>query len=686
MKTTDKSIRDVLKMIEAKQMILPALQREFVWKRRDIETLFDSLLQGFPINTLMFWTVSDIKKEVMEFYEFLDPDYQESVSSNKVFTKVDNDRKTIVVDGQQRLTSLYIAIYGSYQLEKGKNKMELYLNLDQKLHSDDSEEDSISSTDSYYNFKFMTDFENNKKVSQGEHWIKVKDVYESNFDPLQYLINQQLGNNQFTSTTLQRLYSLFRSNEILNAYDIQDESLEHVLNIFVRTNSGGKPLTKGDLLLSVITVNWAGQNKENARQFVQEIVSSAAGYGYKVDKDWVLSCILYILNKEVKLSVNNFDTKTSKDIFDNKEAIRKSINAACCLLNRYGMLERGLTTKLAILPIVYHIYKFGIANNIAKNYNTGAKQSVESGISVQMRTWLFRAIVTNLFEVGTNETLKKIQEIQKVKSRSDYFPITEILADIAKLAVDDNKIDELMETEKKRAFPVLNIIYSSTVNKNYLKQNIGYDIDHIHACTLINKNSGDNRYDTIPNLQLLTFDENRSKNAMSLKDWWEAKSIGEKQDYLLPNQFDTNLSTFDSFYENRKEWFRSILAEKLDAKESSYAGISFSEIILAAVYRKGYKKYNLSWTLHEDRRMQLPLSNGCSISIVPKNLLELTDLSDQQKQALEAQHLVGTWFRETTDKMTNRVVREEEFGIPIDNSGIDQQVEKVFKVFDFLLA
>jgi hypothetical protein len=84
--------------------------------------------------------------------------------------------------------------------------------------------------------------------------------------------------------------------------------------------------------------------------------------------------------------------------------------------------------------------------------------------------------------------------------------------------------------------------------------------------------------------------------------------------------------------------------------------------------------------------MQLPLSNGCSISIVPKNLLELTDLSDQQKQALEAQHLVGTWFRETTDKMTNRVVREEEFGIPIDNSGIDQQVEKVFKVFDFLLA
>lgn len=50
MQITNKGIRTVLKDIESGHLILPALQREFVWKRRDIENLFDSLLQGFPIN------------------------------------------------------------------------------------------------------------------------------------------------------------------------------------------------------------------------------------------------------------------------------------------------------------------------------------------------------------------------------------------------------------------------------------------------------------------------------------------------------------------------------------------------------------------------------------------------------------------------------------------------------------
>ena len=60
MQITNKGIRTVLKEIESGNMILPALQREFVWKRKQIENLFDSLLQGFPINTLMLWEVDDI--------------------------------------------------------------------------------------------------------------------------------------------------------------------------------------------------------------------------------------------------------------------------------------------------------------------------------------------------------------------------------------------------------------------------------------------------------------------------------------------------------------------------------------------------------------------------------------------------------------------------------------------------
>lgn len=684
MKTIEKSIRSVLDDIKANQFILPALQREFVWKRRDIENLFDSLLQGFPINTMMFWTVNDIKKESMEFYQFLDPDFKESQSLNKLYPVRDNERKTIVIDGQQRLTSLYVAIYGSYTLEKGKNRMYLYLSLDKKLPSDESEDASLNSTENYYNFKFLTDSKVKSLEAAGEHWIKVSDAYASNFNLPTYLNNKHLIENNFACDTLQKLYMLFKSNEVLNAYEITDGDLEKVLNIFVRTNSGGKPLTKGDLLLSVITVNWSGSNQENARQFVVDIVKKVSDGGYKVDKDWVLGCILYILNKDVKLNVNNFDKTVSSEIYNNKENISKSIVAACNLLNRYGMQERGLTTKLALLPIIYHIYKYKLADTISKAYVNGQLKSVESGIYVQMRTWLFRAIVTNLFEAGTNDILKKIQGIQQTKGDKDNFPIVEIINQIDKLKVDDALIENLIETEKKAAFPVLNIIYSSTSAKSYLKPNTDYDIDHIHAQVNFNPADGDTRYNTIPNLQLLTYDENRSKNAMTLSDWWTKKTLGQKEDYLLPYPFKTDIADFNDFFDTRKTWLSSILAEKLDASCSKYAGISYNEKVIAAVYREQKDKYSLSWNMHANKELQLNLPNGQVISILPKNILELQGLNEQQKQDLEGKGLTKEWFVETTDKWNNKVIRETEYGIELNDNNIESSKLKVQKVLEYL--
>ena len=684
MKTTEKSIRSVLNDIKANQFILPALQREFVWKRRDIENLFDSLLQGFPINTMMFWTVNDIKKESMEFYQFLDPDFKESQSLNKLYPVRDNERKTIVIDGQQRLTSLYVAIYGSYTLEKGKNRMYLYLSLDKKLPSDESEDASLNSTENYYNFKFLTDSKVKSLEAAGEHWIKVSDAYASNFNLPTYLNNKHLIENNFACDTLQKLYMLFQSNEVLNAYEITDGDLEKVLNIFVRTNSGGKPLTKGDLLLSVITVNWSGSNQENARQFVVDIVKKVSDGGYKVDKDWVLGCILYILNKDVKLNVNNFDKTVSSEIYNNKENISKSIVAACNLLNRYGMQERGLTTKLALLPIIYHIYKYKLADTISKAYVNGQLKSVESGIYVQMRTWLFRAIVTNLFEAGTSDILKKIQGIQQTKGDKDNFPIVEIINQIDKLKVDDTLIENLIETEKKAAFPVLNIIYSSTSAKSYLKPNTDYDIDHIHAQVNFNPADGDTRYNTIPNLQLLTYDANRSKNAMTLSDWWTKKTLGQKEDYLLPYPFKTDIADFNDFFDTRKTWLSSILAEKLDASCSKYAGISYNEKVIAAVYREQKDKYSLSWNMHANKELQLNLPNGQVISILPKNILELQGLNEQQKQDLEGKGLTKEWFVETTDKWNNKVIRETEYGIELNDNNIESSKLKVQKVLEYL--
>ncbi len=489
----------------------------------------------------------------------------------------------------------------------------------------------------------------------------------------------------------QKLYDLLKSEDVLNAYEIKDNDLQHVLNIFVRTNSGGKPLTKGDLLLSIITVNWAQGNQENARDYVQGIISDVASYGYKVEKDWVLSCILYILGKDNKLSVTNFDKATSEAIYKEKDAISSSIKAACALLNRYHIQERGLTSKLALLPLVYHIYTFKLAQQVSQEYVKGQKQPVESGICLDMRTWLFQAILTNFFTAGTNEKLGKIQKIQQNKSRQDYFPIAEIIEAVG-LNVNDDLIDELMKTEKKNAFPVLNVIYSSAKGGDYLTKQTEYDIDHVHAKTNFDKNSDDNRYDTVANLQLLTPPENRSKNAMSLKEWWDGKSDGEKEHYLLPKTFDANFSVFNNFFDKRGRWLRAILAEKLDAKVSKYAGVYYEEKVLAAVFREGYEKYHLTWNMHDDKQMRMTMTNGDQIYISPRHdlawpMLELTSLTEEQHSALEAAKLARESSVETTDKRDNNLVCTIAFGIVFDNNQkeLDTDVKKVFDVFDILI-
>jgi len=191
----------------------------------------------------------------------------------------------------------------------------------------------------------------------------------------------------------------------------------------------------------MITVNWAGGNRENAREYVQGIVNAVADYGYKVDKDWVLSCILYILGKNIKLSVDNFDKATSERIYHEKENIFNSIEATCRLLNSFGMLERGLTTKLALLPIVYHIFNHNLASKVC-TFKNGQMESIESGIYVDMRTWLFRAIVKGFFTSGTNDKLTKIQKIQSDKGKADYFPVTEIISEVSSLSINLNVNDD----------------------------------------------------------------------------------------------------------------------------------------------------------------------------------------------------------------------------------------------------
>ena len=142
------SIRDAMDYIVHAKLLLPAIQREFVWKRQAIEIMFDSILRGYPINSFMFWRINNVYYQNLDFYRFLDPKYVYGVSKNPDYTKVtpsNNEslnEQLIVIDGQQRLTGIFIGLYGSYSTEKGK-PMYLCLRLDDRATSDGKEYDFL---------------------------------------------------------------------------------------------------------------------------------------------------------------------------------------------------------------------------------------------------------------------------------------------------------------------------------------------------------------------------------------------------------------------------------------------------------------------------------------------------------------------------------------------------------------
>ncbi len=99
--------------IQQRRYVLPAIQREFVWDSDQVCRLFDSLLRGYPIGSLLFWAVDGKQAQDFRFYEF-QTDYHEKnhPHADVAHIPVGSD-VTAVLDGQQRLTAHNIGLYGS---------------------------------------------------------------------------------------------------------------------------------------------------------------------------------------------------------------------------------------------------------------------------------------------------------------------------------------------------------------------------------------------------------------------------------------------------------------------------------------------------------------------------------------------------------------------------------------------
>lgn len=577
------SIASVVRKLNS-DYYLPAIQRPYVWHPDQIIRLFDSLMKGFPISSFLFWDVDPSKVDNLAIYKFIE-DFQYGDFHNQQATITDRNI-VLVLDGQQRLTSLLIGLLGSYKVkEKYRAKdnpnawkrQTLYLNL---LKEPEQTDDLL--TEISYGFKFFSD----QPVDDKDHrWFPVKRIisFEDQNDFNHYLDNSDdemekahflRADRKIAERNLQRLYEAVWKDGAISYFMETSPSLERVLDIFVRANDGGTKLSKSDLMLATMTTMWGDMNaRDEIYNFVAYINKDLARKN-SFDKDWVMKACLVLTDLPNAYKVSSFTGENLTIIRNAWEDIKAALETTVRLINDYGLDRDTLTSTNALMPIAYYLYKTRIRYNETSDLAANNLPKVCS--------WLVKALLGKTFGGSSDNTISLSRNIIKEKlAVSKDFPERDLLIGLRKHSqldfTDASVIDELLSIEYKdnSCFLALSLLYK---DKRWGTSN--YHIDHIVPQKELTKSkilaagvsemttqAYLDRKDTLANLELLPEADNLKKSGMPFSDWLKGRDAAYIDDHCIPN--DSNLYDFDQFL-----LFCSAREEILSAKFAQVLGIN----------------------------------------------------------------------------------------------------------------
>ncbi|MHA1169220.1 MAG: GmrSD restriction endonuclease domain-containing protein [Candidatus Hodarchaeales archaeon] len=569
-------IKDAIDKIEKNRFLLPAIQREFVWKPDQIIRLFDSLMKGYPIGSFLFWRVEKKNNggiKDYQFYEFIKEYTTKKITHNPKASVVGKESITSILDGQQRLTALYIGLKGTYSFKvpyKRKNaypSRKLFLNLLSESKNPDLK----------FDFRFLTDQEASK--SDGKtFWFQVGKIldFKELYDISDYVRDCGLLDRdkaKYAHKTLHTLFKTIRDDGTINYYLEESEDLDKVLNIFIRVNSGGTLLSYSDLLLSIATAQWEHKDaREEISGFVDEI--NGLGEGFAFTKDFVLkSCLVLSDISDIAFKVSNFK-KENMDLIEEKwEDIQESIRLSVELISKFGYNHSTLTSNNAIIPIAYYILKKENPHNFSElnPYYDDRKQ---------IKKWLHAALLKRSFSGQPDSVLRPIRSI--IVANHNKFPLTKIVdrfkGRTKSFIFTDDDIDNLLASKygKAHTFSVLATLYPT------LKFQDRIHIDHIHPRSfrkikqLRSRRIPEedhayykSRIDYLSNLQLLEGTRNEEKSNKDFETWIGEKFPEEpdrvaymKANYI-PSNIDLSFDNFREFYNERKKLLRKKLMDTL---------------------------------------------------------------------------------------------------------------------------
>jgi hypothetical protein len=386
-------VESLVEKIEGGELRLPEMQRRYVWRSTRVRDLLDSLYRGYPSGAILVWETD----EAVPMQDFA---IKQQAAPYQT--------KQLLLDGQQRLTSLASVIRGMPVNVRGRKRpIDILFNLE---HPDElavvteveengnGEEDEPNLTEDeqdstedelQHRFNQMAFVVATRKLEQMPQWVRVSEVFKARSDGI---FLQRAGVLNFDDPRYEkyskRLAALRAVKDYVYRIDVLEKSLNYreVTEIFVRVNSLGAKLRGSDLALAQITAKWKG-----ALKVFQSYQTSCAKAGFDLDLGLQLrNLVAFATGQSRFLAVGKLTVAELQDGW--KKAIKGMDFAMNFLRSNVGIESPTLlSSPYLLVALGYYGYK--------RNYQIGAKEAE------RMKFWVLLANAKGRYSRGSSETL-----------------------------------------------------------------------------------------------------------------------------------------------------------------------------------------------------------------------------------------------------------------------------------------
>ena len=425
MPKVDISVRELVDKVRHGDLLLPEMQRRYVWPATRVRDLLDSLYRGYPSGTILVWETDDqIETRGLSVESTLDP----TIS-----------RKLLLLDGQQRITSLASVLSGEPVMVRGRRRaIEILFNLDHPegapteiveveddytAHIEDVEDEEDSERDVQEELRQRTFVVLTRSLLNDPSWVPVSSIFKKSDSELLRPLNINSDDPRWDkySKRLSKIRDIANYMYVMQVLE-RDKSYEEVTEIFVRVNSLGIKLRGSDLAMAQITSKWKGF-MSLMEEFAEKFNGNA---DYILETGLPVRALAVFATKQSRFKTINRLSKNKLE--ESWELAKQGLEFAYNFLSSNADIDNleYLSSPYLLIPIaVYYTLKDG---------NISAEEEKK------LLKWFYNAHMRGHYSMGSSESILDADLSVLFKKQSIDELINQLHLHVKKFTLDDGDI------------------------------------------------------------------------------------------------------------------------------------------------------------------------------------------------------------------------------------------------------